>query len=165
MKPVLLATLVAILAATVVVSASASHLPTIGTQLSLFRGNCISQGNLDRPIQPNTIQRAANDAFFVRHGWVSGDWSAMTHDEREAFKDDNTRFDVKVDGTLTAAQRDFEVSEDGTVAVETFLTNFPTGMTGTHVFRGEWYIDGLLIEETPGEAVLSLVCALEVTFV
>ncbi len=164
MRATVIALLLGLAALALVPAATASHLPTTGTRIGLFRGNC-SGHNPNVPANVE-ITFAANTDFFIRHGW-SLPWSDATPEQKQAELSDNTRFDLYVDGVKVASQLDLDFqSSDGTVTLaKTHLTNFPGGMTGTHEFRGLWYIDGLLIGETPGTAVFQLACALEVQFV
>ncbi len=165
MRKIGLVILLALLVATAVQAASASP-ATTGSKLSMYRGNLVYRGNLDRPIKPNVIQFAANSPFYVQHGWVV-DWSFLSNEEKQAFISDNTRFDLYVDGVEQASIPDhtFDESNGDIFFIKLSLTNYPDGMTGTHLFRGEWWIDGFLIGEDPGEAYLDLVSVLQVDFV
>ena len=58
--------------------------------------------------------------------------------------------------------RDDSVSN--TFYIKLFLTNYANGMTGTHTFLGQWYLDGSFVGQTPGVAVFQLACALTVSF-
>ena len=113
----------------------------------------------------------ANTAFWVRQALLDFPWSQESKDNKSAFKDDTTRFDLWVDGSLTKSKRDPAYFRDAApplfipdLYVKSFLTNFPDGMTGTHELTGRWYLDGSFMGGTRGEAVLGLECVFHATF-
>ena len=135
-------------------TASAFHHPTTGIRLNILTA-C--------PSSSTTFP--ANTNFWVRHGWAFSDWSQASKNEQMAFKDDTTRFDLLVDGSLVKSNRDTNYVVSTDIYFKSFLTNFPGGLTGTHVFTGRWYLDGSLAGGTRGEAVFQFECVVVATFV
>ena len=108
-----------------------------------------------------------DEDFFVIHGWGTGFWSLEPPANKTAFQGPATKFDLLVDGKLVGPDEVIfavDVVNDG--ASKNFLTEFDDDdAEDTHVFTGMWFLDGLFVGGTPGEAVLLLIWDLTVHFV
>lgn len=142
-------------------TASAFSVPTTGIRLNLLSA-CLPLN------QTAQITFPASTDFFVRHGHAQGDWSnpLVTTDQiRRGFLSSATKFVLFVDGNLVGSILDYEYDAATDRFIKGHLTNFAGGMTGVHLFMGQWYIDGSLVGGSFGVAMLELQCALRVDFV
>ena len=107
-----------------------------------------------------------DEDFFVNHGWGFSDWSQFPEDQGP-FQAPTTRFDLLVDGESVGPDEvTFEIDVGNDFAAKSFITNFDDDdAEDTHVFTGMWFLDGLLVGGTPGQAVLIFLCDLTVHFV
>ncbi len=107
--------------------AGASHNPGVGDRLSLFPGP--------------PVWFPGDTPFNVRHGWTDG----------VDIDDPTTRFDFYINGVQQVG------IEDKHETTKAHLYNFPAGLEGSHVLRGEWYDAGFLAV-TIQETVLFATC-------
>ncbi len=144
---------------------------TTGTQLNLIRvgfatGTCSTVG-VAFICTGGTTTLPASAPFFVRHGLGSpgATWAQATPQDRAAFLGKATFFVLHVDGNAVFSVRFLEYSNQFDAMTKWFLTNFPSGMTGTHTFTGMWFQDGEIGNlGTPGQPVLELAITITVTF-
>jgi hypothetical protein len=135
-----------------------------GVRLSMYRGFGLHSCSFSDPnIAPGDTSFPASAAFFVSHGWVVSFYSDLNATEKKAFSGPNTTFELYVDHVETAPQRDFNLENN--TFVKLFVSNFATGLTGTHVLVGWWFIDAGLNGDGPfGTREFALACALRVHF-
>ncbi len=139
--------------------ASANSIPTTGSGLDIL--SCIRTPPITEQHFP------ASTAFFTLAGWASSlPWTSpgLSPAERAGIMSPDTFFVLFVDGNKVPSTPDIFFLSDGTL-VKANLTNFPGGMTGTHIFVGRLYIDASLAGGTFGTAVLVVDCHLTVHFV
>lgn len=147
--------------------------PETGIRLNLV-APCLS--GVDTFTPPATFSASTTfpqgTDFFVKHGWDEPNWNdstIVTAAKRAGFLHNSTTFFLFVDSVPVASQPNFFVAPAGSPATPTFfkffLSDFPGGMTGTHLFTGEWFLDGSLAGGTFGQSVFQLRCDVTVTFV
>ena len=145
-------------------STPGASVPTTGTRLSMYRGFRLgSCSDTDPNIAPGATTFQANSPFFVRHGWVGSINPPVQNQTYAAFQRPTTTFYLYVDGVLQSSLPDF-YSPSSQTHVKLFVTNFGNGMTGTHIFKGWWFLDGYLLGGTPNTEVFQLACNLQITF-
>lgn len=106
----------------------------------------------------------ANTPFYIAHGFSDYPWTEIAPAERKAFMGPAMHFELWVDGVLQHSTMSVRNVPEWDVQFKMFVSEYDLGMTGTHVFEGKWYIDGWFFGETPGQAVLGMVCISTVTF-
>lgn len=96
-----------------------------------------------------TITLPASSAFWVQHGF-SNPWKTLSVSDRIDVMSPNTNFTLSVDGVRVHSIGYTIYDNANDVMNSLFLTNFPAGMTGTHIFTGDWFdaIYGLELECT-----------------
>jgi hypothetical protein len=130
----------------------------------MYRGFALGSCSFSNPnVAPGDTSFAANAAFFVSHGWVNSFYSDLNATEKKAFSGPNTSFELYVDHVETSPQHDFSLEND--TFLKLYVSNFATGLTGTHVLVGWWFIDAGLNGDGPfGTRDFALGCALRVHF-
>jgi len=108
-----------------------------GNRISLFTGSVVLP---------------SNEPCFVSQGFLAFPWSDLSLEERKAFLDHNTRFDLYIDGQQVDLRRwqhhykQYRQLED--VMVKTFYVQFEKNAFEagtTHIFTGEWWYQGTLV--------------------
>ncbi len=124
---------------------------------------CISS-----PTQP--LSYPANTLFFVSSGWGFAPWSEATPRERQGFMSEATRFTFLIDGQIQKQSRVYQYFQQaqGLVPSDTmaklFNTEYDQGLTGSHLFSAEYYLDGSLSGGEFGDLVLTLKFQCNVNF-
>lgn len=166
--------------------ASALHVPVEGDQLNLGL-ICTVTGTLvevdtgftnpdGSPVLASFFEAegefSAGSPFFVRHGWGFGAWTEPPTDDpmvealnRRASMSDATTFQLFVDGEAVFQTPDFQATSDFDQFLKLFLSEFPDGLTGSHVLTGKWYSDESFVGGTFGVPLLLLQCDLAADFV
>jgi hypothetical protein len=108
------------------IPAGANSIPTTGSPLRVGLP-CVGT--------PCTSTLPANEPFFVSHGFVN--------EAKEALVSPETRYELSVDGDPVPSTVDLELS--GEASSKLNVSNFRFGMTGTHVFVGCWYFEGVFL--------------------
>jgi hypothetical protein len=139
----------------------------VGITLSMYRGFSLGSCSFTPPVDPNIAPGdtnfPANTPFHVRHGWVSSGFTSQNRTDQAAFMGAQTTFELYVDGVQTHGLHDYTNTNGDFLKL--FISNFPNGMTGTHVFVGWWFIDAHLNGDGPyGGQDLAVACALRVHF-
>lgn len=130
--------------------------PTTGGRLPIL-GRCDS-----------TITWNSHTPFYVAHGFAQPSWgdpTVTTPTIRRGFMAPTTHFSLWIDGGPVSLGQYREYLAPTDTMNKWFYRNFPTGMTGTHVFLGQWWQDASLTGGTFGTSELALECKLQVDFV
>lgn len=147
-------------------STQGASVPTTGTKLSMYRGFNLGSCSFNPPVDPNIAPGAttfpANTPFFVRHGWVDFPTTPVSNQTLAAFQRPSTDFELYVDHVEQQSLPDFFVQNG--VHIKLFVINFPSGMTGTHLFQGWWFQDGYFTGGAANTQVIELACNLQITF-
>lgn len=106
------------------------------------------------PPCPTTMTYLANTPFHVQHGWAISWPHGSTPSQKAGLGSSDTNFTLYVDGTQASYTMYRHLNKTSGVMDKWYLSNFPSGMTGTHVFLGEWFNDSSLV----------LTCQIDVTF-
>lgn len=119
-----------------------------------------------------TIGYPENTLFFVSSGWAFAPWMEALEGERRAFMSEATTFAFLVDGQVQMQSRVYQyfLGPDPLFGVpdlmaKLFNTEYDNGLTGSHVFTGQFYLDASLIGAGEfGEPFLFLQCDTTVNF-
>ena len=106
------------------------------------------------PDCPATMTFSANTPFHIQHGWAVPWPKGTTPEQKQGFASPGTNFTLLVDGRQAPYTVYRQPDKTGGLMDKWFLTNFPSGMTGTHTFLGQWFND----------SELALTCEIAVTF-
>ncbi len=104
----------------------------------------------------------ANTPLFVAHGWGDTPW--VTDPMKGGFMLPTTTFVLQVDGVVQKSVQAFRYFPQEDTMFKLFVTEYDRGLTGTHVFLGEWFLDGSLLGGTAHGAVSTGSCGVTVTF-
>lgn len=106
----------------------------------------------------------SNTLFFVRHGWAQDGWRESTAQEQKAFMFETTRFTLLIDDVLQTQSREYLYLNQPDLMLKLFNTDYHDGLTGTHLFTGQFFFDASFIGGSFGTPVLDLTCNIVVTF-
>jgi len=107
----------------------------------------------------------ANTPFFVQHGWFTPGWSSDSSTNRSAFNRGTTTFRLLLNNVVQKTANNFSYDSATDTKFKLFLRNFPSGLpAGNYTFKGEWYLDGLLVGGVSGTSVLQFDSVCTFTF-
>ena len=112
------------------------------------------------------IDYPANTLFFVSHGWGIPDWTALAGIGQNAVASEATTFMFLIDGQLQMQSRVYQYNFLGIpdLMVKLFNTEYHDGLTGSHLFTGQFYLDASLFGGNFGDPSLVFECNLKVNF-
>ena len=113
----------------------------------------------------------ANTLFFVSSGWGAAPWTEMPTSEKQGFMSETTRFTFLIDGQLQTQSRVYQYYKgpDPIFGIPDFMaklynTEYHDGLTGSHLFTGQFYLDASLFGGSFGEPLLAFECSTTVNF-
>ena len=113
-----------------------------------------------------TIDYPENTLFFVSHGWGLLPWVGVSGMEKAALASEATTFKFLIDGQLQTQSRVYQYNYLGIpdLMVKLYNTEYHNGLTGSHLFTGQFYLDASLFGGSFGEPLLAFECSTTVNF-
>ena len=107
-----------------------------------------------------------NTVFFVTEGWGFTQWTALAGKGQAGVASAATTFKFLIDGTLQKQSVVWQYNYLGTpdFMVKLFSTENDNGLTGSHTFTGQFYLDASLLGGQVGVPVLVTECNTIVNF-
>ncbi len=112
-----------------------------------------------------TIDYPANTLFFVSSGWGIYPWRQFGQ-EQAGVASDATTFRFLIDGTAQTQSVVWQYNFFGVpdLMVKLYNTEYNNGLTGSHLFTGQFYLDASLFGGKVGVPLLQLECNTTVNF-
>lgn len=118
-----------------------------------------------------TIAYPQNTLFFVSSGWGTAPWTELAGKGQAAFASDATTFKFLIDGQLQKQSRVYQYYQGpdplfgiSDLMAKLFNTEYDNGLTGSHVFTGQFYLDASLFGGKVGDPVFVDYCTTTVNF-
>ena len=118
-----------------------------------------------------SVSYPANTLFFVSSGWGFAPWTTALTADKQGFMSETTRFTFLIDGQLQMQSRVYQYYKgpDPIFGIPDFMaklynTEYHDGLTGSHLFTGQFFLDASLLGGSFREAVLVFECNIVVTF-
>jgi len=107
-----------------------------------------------------------NIVFFVTEGWGIGGWTALAGRGQAGVASAATTFKFLIDGKTQMQSVVWQYNYLGTpdLMVKLFSTEYDNGLTGSHLFTGQFYLDASLFGGQVGVPVLVNECNTIVNF-
>lgn len=116
-----------------------------------------------RPFCGQVITYRANTPLIIAHGWGDTPW--VTEPLKGAFMAPTTTFELQLDSVTQKSVQAFRYFPETDTMSKFFVSEYDQGLTGTHSFVGNWYLDGALVSGAAHEAVFVGTCEVTVSFV
>ena len=121
--------------------ARANHLYATDKVPPGFVGGAEHRINLLANCAAGATTYPVNTGFFVSHGWSEGPWKDIPAQNKSWFMSPAQTFELRIDGMLQeSTMYAFLVNfPDGRGMFKSFVSEDPSGLSGTHAFVGTWY--------------------------
>jgi len=151
-------------------SASASHESSAFVVSGSFSANTEHWISLLTPDSSGclggTIDYPANELFFVSHGWGFFIGNSALPEEMPALMGEATTFALLIDGQIQSQSRVYQPNYFGVpdLMAKLLNTEYHNGLTGSHLFTGQFYLDASLFGGSFGDPLLIFECNTTVNF-
>ncbi len=119
-----------------------------------------------------TIDYPANALFFVSSGWGFAPWTPALTTDKRGFMSESTTFTLLIDGQLQKQSRVYQYYKGPDplfgipdLMAKLFNTENDNGLTGSHLFTGQYYLDASLFGGEFGVPLLVGECNTTVNFI
>jgi hypothetical protein len=112
------------------------------------------------------IDYPQNTVFFVTEGWGISQWTQLAGKGQAGLASAATTFTFLIDGTpqMQSVMWQYNYLGIPDFMVKLFSSEYNNGLTGSHIFTGQFYLDASLFGGHVGDSVLVTECNTTVNF-